>query len=88
MSMVLRKPTAFIYDWHIQFGNRLVGRISEHPRQEEFTRPFQVTSPVIRWDFNLGIAETLNTIYILGRRQDEQTSTVRRLTGLLIHELW
>lgn len=44
----------------------LVGQVQDHPRQDEFHAPYQMTSQLVYLDLNRGEAETLNTIYILG----------------------
>lgn len=88
MNIIVRKPVAHIYDWMIH-GDRIVGRTLAHPNQAEFKAPFQITSPVIRWDLANDLAETHNTLYILGRKHRELTDRNRiSPTGVLLHQLW
>lgn len=62
------KPTARIENWQLYFLKGvpvLFGHIAGHPRQEEFRAGQQRTSRVLKIDFELGIAETRNTVYML-----------------------
>ncbi len=65
------KPTAFIEGWSI-IGvgalRHLMGRVSQHQRQDEFHAPYQRTSTLVKLDLDKNTAETLNTIYQLGER--------------------
>lgn len=59
------KPKAFIHSWRKVVGPRLLGYISQHPRQDSFSILYpQVTSRVLWMDDKH--AETLNTMYVLG----------------------
>lgn len=60
------KPVAQMHEWSI-VNNRLVGRVSNHPRQHEFTQPYVTTSEIVKLDEEKGICETKNTIYQLGK---------------------
>jgi hypothetical protein len=63
------KPTATIEDWAIiatPVGTMLVGRILRHQRQEEFVKPLQMTSRLVKLDLVGKTAETENTLYTLG----------------------
>lgn len=60
------KATAHIDEWTYD-GGVLIGRVSNHSRQGEFKAPLQMTSTVLRLDREKGEAETLNTLYTLGR---------------------
>lgn len=66
MSETKEKPTATIErvgfmpmldGWH------MIGVISNHIRQGEFNGPRQITSRLLRVDFESGTAETENTLY-------------------------
>lgn len=64
------KQKASICDWDIVFtGDKntfaLIGKIQNHPRQNEFKEGTQITSPLLKIDFIEGVAETVNTIYTL-----------------------
>lgn len=69
--MVSSKPTACIDQWTLvktpDGGRVLLGKISGHPQQERFLMSFQHTSYLIREDYENGMVETLNTIYLLGQ---------------------
>lgn len=57
------KPKARIENW-AKVGNCLLGQIQGHTRQDEFFKPFQLTSNIVRE--GKGWIETENTRYILG----------------------
>jgi hypothetical protein len=63
------KQHAHIEDWAIVgYGEYkfLVGRVSSHPKQEDFEKPYQRTSMLVSVDEVKGVAETINTTYTLG----------------------
>ncbi len=67
------KQTARIDNWRIREweGKKyLVGRVSEHPMQDSFSSQLQNTSDLVSIDEEKGIAETLNTLYTLGSKQN------------------
>lgn len=68
-----QKPEAYITDWEL-WGDRLVGRISDHPNQYQFRNETQLTSPLLDYNVEEGWAETENTIYRLGRRAERRYS--------------
>lgn len=49
--------------WH------MTGQVTDHVRQDEFKSERQVTSRLRRVDFENGIAETENTVYIIEGNQ-------------------
>jgi isochorismate hydrolase len=64
------KPRAVINNWWIT-GNGtdcwLVGKVSKHPKQGDFTQTkLQQTSAIVRVDLENELAETINTVYVLG----------------------
>lgn len=62
------KPTADIEGAsfiHMHDGWHMMGRISNHDRQSDFHSPVQMTSKLLRIDFENNTAETLNTHYRL-----------------------
>lgn len=59
------KPTARIDNW-IFYCGFLAGHVHGHQRQSGFMKEFQLTSAVVRFDPENGIAETRNTVYNLG----------------------
>jgi len=65
----MEKPTAFIHDWmHWPSMNALVGRVSDHPHQDTFTGPTQMTSDIVAAPEGYkpqAHVETRNTIYVL-----------------------
>lgn len=62
-----KKPTAHIENW-FQRGDRLIGTITKHERQNEFKGNTQITSPIVKMDEAAGICETRNTLYTLGKK--------------------
>lgn len=63
----MKKNTAFIDNWIVVSGC-LLGNITGHPNQNDFSEGAQITSPIVSIDEANGTAETLNTIYTLGTR--------------------
>lgn len=62
------KPHAYISRWGltpIGSGWHLTGHVTDHPRQPEFHAHRQITSPIVRIDFEAKTAETRNTRYTL-----------------------
>jgi hypothetical protein len=57
------KHVAYIDDWSEAYGC-LIGKVGNHPRQDDFHRPVQMTSQIV--DRGEGWVETMNTRYILG----------------------
>lgn len=66
MENISGKKEAFIDEWFEQ-GNRLWGKISNHPTQHEFKKEMQMTSPLVELNMEEGYAETQNTFYRLGK---------------------
>lgn len=69
----MSKQTAHIENWRIRewAGEQyLVGRISNHPNQASFLSQLQNTSTLISIDEEKGVAETVNTLYTLGSKQN------------------
>lgn len=71
------KQTAHIDNWSEEntypYGTCLVGHITKHARQTQFHSDRQATSTVISIDREKGVAETMNTIYTLGKEIDNET---------------
>ncbi len=64
----MSKPTARIENW-FKFGDGLIGHVIDHPRQDDFEAPSQLTSKIIAAPdgFKKGATvETENTFYVLG----------------------
>lgn len=79
-SLLDTKPKAHLHHWRI-YGESLIGRISEHPRQSDFRAHLQITSPIIKRPKALKTGsevETHNTIYILGAKYKKPIGQVRR----------
>lgn len=64
------KGTAHIESW-VKYGegkySYLIGVVSKHPRQDEFSTKYQQTSNLVSFDPANGVAETANTVYTLGK---------------------
>jgi len=58
-----------INNWS-RFGNHLFGEISDHPRQDNFKSPMQITSPITEMNEEEGWCQTLNTRYELGEKNE------------------
>jgi len=67
------KNTARIDNWFI-VGNCLWGNVTEHSVRQFDPDNLQRTSDIVRIDEEAGIAETLNTHYTLGNKQEEPFS--------------
>ena len=64
------KQTAHINEWvevNGFLGSYLIGTITNHTRQNEFSSDCQRTSPLVSIDRDKRVAETQNTIYTLGK---------------------
>ena len=67
-----KKQTAHLENWVCVRDVKgdpvqLIGQVSKHPRQAEFTEGnMQVTSRIVAYNFREGTVETKNTIYTLG----------------------
>lgn len=60
------KGTARIDNWY-KHGNNLIGRISNHPNQQNFHSELgQITSDLVAFEPEHNRAETQNTYYELG----------------------
>ena len=71
----MTKSRASIHEWW-DLGFCLVGRITDHPFQDRFHSSKQATSNIVNRPDELtegSEVETLNTIYTLGK-QEEQVS--------------
>lgn len=71
------KPQAELHDWWYSdlYGHRfLMGKIRNHDRQKEFVAEYQITSPLVKLDMIAGLAESQNTVYILGPRHKDFTT--------------
>jgi len=58
-----------IDDWFVvklDDEDRVIGRMSDHPKQHKFRSQTQITSPIKRLDREAGVCETNNRVYILG----------------------
>lgn len=67
----MSKQTARIENW-MRSGNQLIGSVRDHARQGDFNpNHVQRTSDLISFDEEAGVAETLNTIYTLGKKIGE-----------------
>lgn len=78
--MDITKPKAHLHSWRT-YGECLIGRISEHVRQQDFKAHLQITSPIVSRPKTLktGVeVETHNTIYILGAKYKKPVGQVRR----------
>lgn len=68
------KQTAYIDDWSevntFPYGTCLIGRVTKHERQHEFHSDKQATTRLVNIDREKGVAETLNTIYTLGKENN------------------
>lgn len=67
----MSKQKARIENWVMvgRPGNGyLIGEIRDHPRQDSFHSPYQHTSTLLVLDEENGMAETANTIYVLGKK--------------------
>lgn len=79
-SLLDQKPKAHLHQWRV-YGEALIGRISEHPRQVEFRKQLQITSPIVKRPKQLKTGsqvETENTIYILGAKWKKRVGKPRR----------
>lgn len=56
-----------IDNW-IRAGDRLIGEVSDHDRQEEFTGSTQITSRIIEINEEEKWCQTENTLYKLGNK--------------------
>jgi len=69
------KKTARIDNWVLwtnpKGDQQLIGTVSAHDRQDEFRSDTQITSRIVKIDFEAGTAETLNTLYTLGTKAHE-----------------
>lgn len=65
----MSKNTARIDNWY-KIGNCLWGNVSEHSVREFDPNNVQRTSNLVNFDEEAGIAETENTHYILGEKQE------------------
>lgn len=62
------KQTAKIKNWRIEkYGplHYLSGKVTDHPRQNEFQTDVQLTTELLSIDFVNNIAVTRNTVYSL-----------------------
>jgi hypothetical protein len=70
--LLAEKPTAHIENWMripTMYGHAyLMGTVSDHPRQSEFRAKEQITSQLVSFDEEAGVAETRNTRYTLGKK--------------------
>lgn len=73
----MEKQRAHIENWYrlggyLKTGGTLVGNITDHPRQHEFTEnKLQRTSTIVWFDEANGTCETRNTIYTLGKKAND-----------------
>lgn len=65
----MSKNTARIDNWY-KIGNCLWGNVSEHSVREFDPNNVQRTSNLVNFDEEAGVAETENTHYILGEKQE------------------
>lgn len=63
-------PKARIENWYVVAGH-LIGEIHDHPRQDQFRARVQITSRIVSADFSAGWARTENTLYLLGKRNED-----------------
>ena len=66
----MEKHTARIDNWFV-VGNCLWGNVSKHSLREFDPDNIQRTSDILSIDENAGVAETANTHYKLGKKQEE-----------------
>lgn len=68
------KQTAYIDNWREEsifpYGTCLIGRVTKHELQHQFHSDKQATSRLISIDREKGVAETINTIYTLGKENN------------------
>ena len=68
------KQTARIENWvkikGYLGGEFLEGTVLDHPKQAYFYGDMQHTSELVSIDEEKGVAETLNTIYTLGKKRE------------------
>lgn len=69
-SEIMAKNTARIDNW-FKIGNCLWGNVSEHSIREFDPGCLQRTSDIVSIDESAGVAETMNTHYILGKKQED-----------------